>query len=198
MKTAMDSPALLVRNAKYYPAHFEGRVPKVVRLTKRVRKQIPLQGFHMEAGEVFDAYVNSQGAVTAIRGDGEMMGLMPDEFEVIEWHDWPLFITQEWLRAVGFRWHQFDRQPGKQWLLWLDCALVQPQGPHPFGEDLGIELTLGLDRSGRRMSRASRWTRRRIRGGSAGCVRTRRGVIRAFSTSVICAGSMSWWRWWKG
>jgi hypothetical protein len=26
-------------------------------------------------------------------------------------------ITEEWLKAVGFRWRQIDRQPSKQWLL---------------------------------------------------------------------------------
>lgn len=47
-------------------------------------------------------------------------------------------ITEEWLRESGFRWHQLDNQPGKQWVLWLGdicCARA-------FGcfDDLGIEL----------------------------------------------------------
>jgi hypothetical protein len=47
-------------------------------------------------------------------------------------------ITEEWLKEVGFKWHQFDRQPDKQWLLWL--------GDHTDSGDtqaLGIELTVG-------------------------------------------------------
>jgi len=28
-------------------------------------------------------------------------------------------ITEDWLKSVGFKWHQFDRQPHKHWLLWL-------------------------------------------------------------------------------
>ena len=39
-------------------------------------------------------------------------------------------ITEEWLASVGFKWHQFERQPTKQWLLWLGRN----------AEDLGIEL----------------------------------------------------------
>ncbi len=35
----------------------------------------------------------------------------------------PALITEDWLYAVGFRWHQLDRQPNKQWLLWLGNAI---------------------------------------------------------------------------
>ena len=54
-----------------------------------------------------------------------------------------LLITDDWLRESGFKRHQFDRQPGKQWLLWLDMACVEATGPKAFGEDLGLELTRG-------------------------------------------------------
>jgi hypothetical protein len=47
-------------------------------------------------------------------------------------------ITEEWLKSVGFKWHQFDLQPDKQWLLWLgDCT--DPGSD----QDLGIELAPG-------------------------------------------------------
>jgi hypothetical protein len=49
-------------------------------------------------------------------------------------------ITEEWLRSVGFKWHQFDRQPKKQWLLWVGQASGQ------WGrsaDDLGVELAPG-------------------------------------------------------
>lgn len=49
-------------------------------------------------------------------------------------------ITEEWLRAIGFKWHQFDRQSSKQWLLWLGSALVEPYG-YTDAEDFGIELS---------------------------------------------------------
>jgi hypothetical protein len=46
-------------------------------------------------------------------------------------------ITEDWLAAVGFKWHQLDRQPGKQWLLWLGAAAERKVASF---EDLGIEL----------------------------------------------------------
>jgi hypothetical protein len=48
-------------------------------------------------------------------------------------------ITEEWLRSVGFKWHQFDRQPDKQWLLWLGDATGNGEMFTDL-EDLGIEL----------------------------------------------------------
>lgn len=48
-------------------------------------------------------------------------------------------ITEEWLKQAGFKWHQFDRQPEKHWLLWMGGALRQRPTLTDF-EDLGIEL----------------------------------------------------------
>jgi hypothetical protein len=53
-------------------------------------------------------------------------------------------ITDEWLKEVGFRWHQLERQPNKQWLLWLGDAIVDANGKRPMfhsHEDLGIEVS---------------------------------------------------------
>jgi hypothetical protein len=50
----------------------------------------------------------------------------------------PELITEDWLRSVGFKWHQFDRQPGKNWLLWLGD--VTDPGD---AEMLGIEIAFG-------------------------------------------------------
>jgi len=36
-------------------------------------------------------------------------------------------ITEEWLREVGFKWSQIDRQPSKHWLLWLGGCLDCPR-----------------------------------------------------------------------
>jgi hypothetical protein len=47
-------------------------------------------------------------------------------------------ITEEWLKSVGFKWHQFDRQPDKQWLLWLGDFTSSGDT-----QDLGIELAPG-------------------------------------------------------
>jgi hypothetical protein len=48
-------------------------------------------------------------------------------------------ITEEWLKEAGFKWHQLDRQPDKQWLLWLGRAIDDADF-----EDLGIEVSRTL------------------------------------------------------
>lgn len=45
-------------------------------------------------------------------------------------------ITEEWLKSVGFKWHQLERQPSKHWVLWLGGAL----GRMSSHDDLGIEM----------------------------------------------------------
>lgn len=50
-------------------------------------------------------------------------------------------ITEAWLRATGFKWHQLDRQPEKQWLLWLGDVI---QGGWQSFEDLGVEVCRNL------------------------------------------------------
>lgn len=55
-------------------------------------------------------------------------------------------ITEEWLKAVGFRWHQFDRQPDKHWLLWLGDAVREAEGQSLTSyEDIGLEMTPNRD-----------------------------------------------------
>lgn len=50
-------------------------------------------------------------------------------------------ITEDWLKSVGFKWHQFDRQPSKHWLLWLGDAMNG--GGFSSFEDIGVELAAG-------------------------------------------------------
>jgi hypothetical protein len=45
-------------------------------------------------------------------------------------------ITEEWLKSVGFKWHQHSRQPDKHWLLWCGDAA----GAFTSFEDIGIEV----------------------------------------------------------
>ena len=52
-------------------------------------------------------------------------------------------ITERWLREVGFKWHWFEGQPNKHWLLWLGRALQETQSSTSQAEDLGIELSFG-------------------------------------------------------
>lgn len=49
-------------------------------------------------------------------------------------------ITEDWLKEVGFKWHQLDRQPDKHWLLWLGDAIRAQDDSLTSTEDLGIEL----------------------------------------------------------
>lgn len=51
-------------------------------------------------------------------------------------------ITEEWLKSIGFRWHQFDRQPDKHWLLWIGRAFEEDSIDL---EDIGLELAPGYD-----------------------------------------------------
>lgn len=48
-------------------------------------------------------------------------------------------ITEDWLKEVGFKWHQLSRQPEKHWLLWLGDAVRDGNG-FASHEDLGVEV----------------------------------------------------------
>jgi hypothetical protein len=61
-------------------------------------------------------------------------------------------ISAEWLRDVGFKWHQTELQPDKHWLLWLGSAVRAHDDSLMSYEDLGIELAPGMDLAG-----APRW-----------------------------------------
>lgn len=50
-------------------------------------------------------------------------------------------ITEEWLREAGFKWQQFERQPTKNWLLWLGgCTECGKAWRFSGPEDFGIEI----------------------------------------------------------
>lgn len=72
-----------------YPERFGDRVPKLVRTTRRVTADWPIclskPDCVAPVGEVFPAWTNSHGAVSAILPNGEKLGLYPTEFEVVEW-----------------------------------------------------------------------------------------------------------------
>ena len=46
-------------------------------------------------------------------------------------------ITEDWLKEVGFKWHELERQNNKHWLLWLGRANKRFMSSV---EDLGIEV----------------------------------------------------------
>jgi hypothetical protein len=38
-------------------------------------------------------------------------------------------ISEDWLRSVGFKWHQIDRQPSRHWVLGCrDVSIVGSRG----------------------------------------------------------------------
>lgn len=52
-------------------------------------------------------------------------------------------ITEDWLKSVGFKWHQFDRQPNKHWLLWIGGSVGDRITSF---EDMGVELAPTMNR----------------------------------------------------
>ncbi len=100
--------ALKFRDAEYYPKRYDDKVPLRIRMLETVCSDLPhfmlMMGVHAATLEIEDndspildspilvvgneyyCSVNSYGAVTAITDDGRMLGVKPNEFEVIEFH----------------------------------------------------------------------------------------------------------------
>lgn len=99
LAAALTSPALQWKSNRKgraaYPANFRGRVPLKVKVAKNVTPDLMI--FKKELGIIKDdticikdqdyyVWVNSYGAVSAILPNGEKLGLLPSEFDVVEWH----------------------------------------------------------------------------------------------------------------
>ncbi len=89
----LESPALKEQSAKEapftYPVHWRGKVPLKVKMLQLVRPDIPFLAKKDTVclyDQEYYVWVNSYGAVSAILPNGELLGLKPDEFEVIEFH----------------------------------------------------------------------------------------------------------------
>lgn len=85
--TFADSPALVSRS-EHWPWPREKGVPRRVRITQRggVRSELPFPPIlHAPCGQIREVWVNSHGAVSAILDDGQALGLLPGEFEIVEW-----------------------------------------------------------------------------------------------------------------
>lgn len=82
---ALYGPALSHRSEQY-PERFKGRVPKRIRMLKRVTSDIPFSDPNLvaENGAIYTAWTNSHGAVAAWI-NGKRLGVRPNEFEVIDW-----------------------------------------------------------------------------------------------------------------
>lgn len=94
MTEIVDCPALHARHiAKGYP--FGDKVPKTVRLKQTVTTDmidgIGFIGKPLIAtnSTTYPAWTNSYGAVCAVFPNGDRLGLKPDEFEIVEWHEAP-------------------------------------------------------------------------------------------------------------
>lgn len=92
-KAPLDSPALKLRSNSY-PVVWKQRVPKRVAMRHSVKADFPFllkSGLEEKmvaySGQEYPCYVNSHGAVSLILPIGELLGVKPDEFEVIEWHE---------------------------------------------------------------------------------------------------------------
>ena len=86
---AMESPALKHRDPKYYPANYHNRVPWKVRMACTVHPDFAFlapPGTVAIRNQIYECWVNSYGAVSAICANGQRLGLKPAEFDVVEWH----------------------------------------------------------------------------------------------------------------
>lgn len=96
LEIAKTSTALTDRSKETgkfaYPEKWNGKVPLKVKILKTVTSDMPM--FFPDASDMiavgnneYYAYVNRYGALSAILHNGKKLGLKPDEFEVIQFHD---------------------------------------------------------------------------------------------------------------
>ncbi|MBA1335875.1 MAG: hypothetical protein HPY66_1693 [Firmicutes bacterium] len=67
-------------------------------MTKTVRPEflfLAKPGTAANAGRVYDATTNGNGAISVVSNNGELLGVKPDEFEFVECPDWLLFIHKK-------------------------------------------------------------------------------------------------------
>ncbi len=79
-----ESPALK-KQSKHYPANWNGKVPKIIRMLQFVHSDIPGDDVAAIRYEKYPAWTNQNGSVSAILENGIKLGVKPGEFEVIEW-----------------------------------------------------------------------------------------------------------------
>ena len=87
-KLAEKSPAL-TSQSKHYPERFKGKVPYKVKMLKTVTSDLPAivkPILWAYKNEIYEVWVNTHGAVSAFLTE-DILGLKPDEFEIVEWHE---------------------------------------------------------------------------------------------------------------
>ena len=86
----IDRGEALTRLDAKYPLRYNRKVPLKVKMLKTTISEMPYFLSDVPicvGGNEYYVSVNSYGAVTAIFEDGRQLGLKPDEFEVIQFHD---------------------------------------------------------------------------------------------------------------
>lgn len=81
---AKTSPAL-TRQGNGYPTRYNGQVPAEIKMLQTVRSGMPF-GSSVEpllSGQTYPCWVNSYGAVSGIDKNGEALGVISAEFEVV-------------------------------------------------------------------------------------------------------------------
>ena len=93
--SAFWQSAAIKAQSKNYPARFQGRVPVRIKMRMTVRPDdlCYLIPGYVKAGtvlcqnEVYEATTNSHGAVSGICANGFVLGVKPDEFDVVDWYE---------------------------------------------------------------------------------------------------------------
>lgn len=93
----------LRKRSKHYPARFNDKVPWMVRMLERVRPDFPpvsKPGTVALCGHVYECVTNQHGAVSVICPNGELLGVKPDEFEVVQFFGrWQSVV--EWPKGMA-------------------------------------------------------------------------------------------------
>ena len=83
----MEIPALNYQS-EHYPPSWKGKVPKRIKMAITVHADFPFKEIPPAIKDrIYEAWVNSHGAVAAIMTNGTKLGIKPYEFEIIEWHE---------------------------------------------------------------------------------------------------------------
>lgn len=91
-----DSPfwnsIALKKRSEHWPKRFGNAVPMRIRMLMTVRPDFAFilppekRDMILIQGRTYDATTNSHGAVCGVCGCGNVLGVKPDEFEVVEWY----------------------------------------------------------------------------------------------------------------
>lgn len=85
-----QSSGALKHQSDIYPKRYNGHVPWKIMMIKSVRSDFPLINNNplviAKEYEIYECWVNQNGAVSVIFPNNERLGVKPDEFKVVRWH----------------------------------------------------------------------------------------------------------------